>query len=354
MIYVFKYIIIKKYDSNKLNTIYISNAIFVLEFTLLFLIFALRHQSMGIDLSYTTRYGYLGSYDIISSYSWYDVINIHNFLNYEKGYIIYNKLISSIYSNRQFFLAVTAFLVLFPPFSVMRKYSCDFELSIVILMGIPVFLQYFSGLRQALAVAFCIYSYNFVVKKNLLIFISIVLFACCFHSSALVFFVAYPLYYIKINGKFRWISLCVLSVVWIFRITLFPVLASILNKSPEIIDTKAVNLLIFFIIIYVCCFLFAENNKSSNGLLNYLFVACFVQLFASINSIAMRVGYYYMFFLTLLLPSTIKSLKFSEDQRRWLTLGVFIFFYGFCWHSLTTSQSAKAVPYYFFWEYPEI
>ena len=52
---------------------------------------ALRHQSMGIDLRYTKYFGYLGRFDAIAETSWSDVFDV-SIANYEKGYIIFNKL----------------------------------------------------------------------------------------------------------------------------------------------------------------------------------------------------------------------------------------------------------------------
>lgn len=340
-------------DLSRNDLFNIKTFVFILEFILLFCIFALRHQSMGSDLSYETSYGYLGSFEIISMYSWREIFSIESFKNYEIGYILFNKIVGSLYLNRQFFLGVTSFFILFPTFITIKRYSRNFELSVVILMGIPVFLQYFSGLRQAMAVALCVYSFDFIVKKNYKIFIAIIFFACTFHSSAIVFLIGYPLYHVKINEKIRWILLLLLPFIWSGRYFLFPVLTKIFNKSPNMIDTKSVNLLVFFVLIWIFCIIFSdEHNKLRNGLLNYFYVACFIQIFANVNNIAMRAGYYYIFFLTLLLPITIQSNKFTDNQKRWVTIGAYILFYGISCYLLTTSQSAKAVPYYFFWETP--
>ena len=75
---------------------------------LLFLLFAFRHQSMGIDLGYKKDIGYLASFDKISTFSWKQTWNVKVY-HYERGYIIFNKVVSAVWNNRQFFLAVSIY-----------------------------------------------------------------------------------------------------------------------------------------------------------------------------------------------------------------------------------------------------
>ena len=91
-------------------------------FLLIFLLIALRHQSMGIDLGYfSKKIGYLTSFDILNSYSWNEIFELDNWLNYERGYIIFNKIVGTINNNRQFFLGASAFVSLLPIFLYIGK-----------------------------------------------------------------------------------------------------------------------------------------------------------------------------------------------------------------------------------------
>ena len=65
------------------------------------ILLALRHQTMGIDLRTEESYGYLGMFETIAKSSWNEVFT-GSFLNYEKGYVIYNKLLSKFQKTDRF------------------------------------------------------------------------------------------------------------------------------------------------------------------------------------------------------------------------------------------------------------
>ena len=114
---------------------------------LLIALFALRHPSMGVDLGYGRSYGYLNQFKLISGKNWFSVFT-DEFMNYERAYIILNKIIGIFTDDIQIFLFVITTIALIPIFYYIHKNSDDVVLSTVIFMGIPVFEMYFSGLRQ--------------------------------------------------------------------------------------------------------------------------------------------------------------------------------------------------------------
>lgn len=321
----------------------------LLLFFCLFLLFALRHPSMGNDLHYGSGNGYLGSFSLISSFSWKKVFLIEKFMNYEKGYILFNKLVSIFSKNQQFFLAVVAFLGLYPIYQLFKKNSALPMLSYVIYFGLPVFLMMFSGLRQVLAMGICLAAFTYVRQKKPIKFVALVLLATFFHSSAFVFLVVYPLYYLKMNKKRRVISLFVLAVIYLLKAPLFKVLSVLFKDSVQVQETGALTLLIVFVLIYIFCTIFSSQDQELNGYMNLFYMACVAQCFAGVHELAMRVGYYFMMFLPLLLPKLIAEMS-NKTDRKIVTAGVFVCFGLYGLYSLSTSFWADAVPYYFFWQ----
>lgn len=128
---------------------------------LMVLIMGLRAQTMGVDLR-----GYLASFETLNEYSWKEILGLESYLNYERGYIIFNKLVGSIWCNRQFFLFVCAAISIIPVGIVIYKCSPDPLLSIIIYIGLPVFLLNYSGLRQAIAIGILILSFEFMTEKT--------------------------------------------------------------------------------------------------------------------------------------------------------------------------------------------
>ena len=329
----------------KRNTVYVW-----ISFILIFIVLAFRHQSMGVDLGYGKGTGYLAGFDNIAKYSFKEVFSL-NYQNYELGYILFNKLISTIWNNKQFFLAVCAFVSIFPIAFLIYKKSKDSLFSCFIYMGLPSFLMLFSGLRQSIAMGLCALSFLFIEDKKWVKFIITVLFASLFHATAIIFLIAYPLYYFKMGFNSRIASLIILLLIFIFRYQLFNILSPIFKEDALPDNNGALTLLLIFVGIYVFCFLFAPNDKEINGLLNLFYLACCCQVFGNIYSTAMRVGYYFMIFTVLLVPRVVNELK--DDKRIKITVKtvIFIAFILFGLYSFYSATWAMTYPYRWFWEF---
>ena len=330
------------YETKKTVTI-------VILFFIIFIILAFRHQSMGIDLGYKNPFGYLASFERIAKYTWEQVFSLYSFLNYEKGYIILNKLISIISTERQFLLIVCAFLSLLPIALIIRKYSNDILFSIIIYMGLPSYLILFSGLRQGIAIAICFFSIRFIDKKKVIKFIICIILATLFHYSAIVFIIAYPVYWLSIGKKFRILSIPVIFIVFALRYPLFSILSSIFKENVESDANGAVTLFLIFVGIYFFCTFFYTSDVKTNGYLNLLYIACICLCFSGVYSTALRVGYYFIIVLTLLLPDVIMKI---EDEKIFTISKIIVFncFLLFGMYSLATTGWTCTNPYYWFWQ----
>lgn len=319
----------------------------MVSFVLLVMLFSLRHPSMGVDLQYGEPNGYLGQFQRISRLSFTELFST-SILNYEIGFVIFNKLISYISTDVQFYLFACTFFAILPIFYIIYKYSETPVFSFIIYLGLPVFLMLFSGMRQILAIGLCAFAIKFILGKKPIKFIITVVVATLFHYSAIVFFIAYPIFYIKLDKKMRILSLLLIALTFIFRKQLFVVLSKILKPEASITDNGAFSLFAVFVIVYVYCFVFAKNDKIINGLLNIFLFACLAQAFGGIYSTAMRVGYYFMLNLVLLLPRVVKNIE--DFKIKFLSyLFISVAFIAFGLWSLYNSSWAMAYPYYFFW-----
>ncbi len=315
---------------------------------LIILLFALRAPSMGVDLAYGTNAGYLGMFDKISKFTWREAFT-QDVLNYERGYIIFNKLVSSIWNNKQFFLAISAFVSIGPVVYVVYKKGHNAVFSYCVYMGLPVFLMLFSGIRQSIAIGICFLAVLLIEDKRLIKFILTVLFASLFHHTAIIFLVAYPLYHVKINKTGRLFSLALLPIIYLFRYPLFSLLSRLFKDDAIPVDTGAIGLLLLFVAIYLFCFMFASEEKQDNGFLNLFYFSCVCQVFAGIYSVAMRVGYYFMMFAIFLIPKTIEYLTKDENEKLTFKFIISIAFVIFGLYMLYSSAFAQAYPYIFFW-----
>lgn len=309
---------------------------------------AFRHPSMGIDLGYRGSNGYLSHFQILSSYSFSQIIALSSYLHYEKGFILFNWFLGFFGNDYQVLLIACAMLSLIPVAYLFYKESISLEISYVVYLSLQSFLICFSGLRQGISVGICMIAFLFIEKRCPKKFICLVLLATSFHSSAILFLLAYPLYYVKINWEQRWLSLIILFFAFVFKVPLFSILSKILKSNASIQDTGSVTFFIIFCAIYVFCFFFAKNNEKNNGLLNIFFVACFCLVFTGVYSIAMRACYCFMNALPLILPRAI-----CDIDNKYLKIAVLIVvvfsFTVFALNGFYNSSWAMAFPYHFFW-----
>ena len=323
----------------------------IFAFVLLFLLFALRHQSMGIDLGYFgQKLGYLNSFDLLNTYSWKEIFNLDGWLNYEQGYIFLNKLVGTIVNDRQIFLGVCSFISLFPVFLYIRKKSTLPFLSVVIYMGLPVFLMQYSGLRQNIAIAITILSMKFVEEKKILCFLLMVLLASQFHASSVIFLIAYPMYHIKLNSIWKGVFTIIIPVVYLFRFQLFQILSKVFKDEAVTRDTGALTLFLVFVAVYIYLVIFnKDSDEKQNGMINLFYIACVCQAFGGIYDTAMRMGYYFMPYLMIAIPNTITKNKDKQEYQSNYVLVLLAFLvYGL--FAIRTSTWSMAYPYYFYWE----
>ncbi len=318
-------------------------------FTVIFLLLALRHETMGVDLGNGRDSGYLRSYEKLTELSWHSIFS-ERFLNYELGFRVYCKLIGVLSgADRQFFLATTALVSLLPIAIVYQKMSSAPAFSYIIYLGLPVFLLQFSGLRQDIAIGLCFLSLLCIKEKKPVRFLLLVAAASLFHKSAFVFLLAYPLYRVQVNHKLKIILFFTLPLIYLFRTPLFYLFSVIFKPNAVPDNNGAVMLFLAFCAIYFFCFVFSDESEEQSGLFNIFFMACVCQAFGGVYSTALRVGYYFMMVLPLLLPKVIAGMSAPQDRKS-CTYVVSLAFGAFGLFSIMTSAWAEANPYYWFWE----
>lgn len=317
-------------------------------FGLLVLLFSIRHPSMGVDLQYGSTNGYIGQFQRISKLSFAELFST-SILNYEIGFVIFNKLISYISIDVQFYLFACIFFAVCPIIYIVYKYSDSPLFSFIIYIGLPSFLMLFSGMRQILAIGLCAIALKFIFEKKLFKFIITVIFAALFHYSASVFLIAYPCYYLKFNNVGRVMSLILIGLIFVFRVPIFNFLSQLYKEEANIDNNGALGLFIIFVLVYVYCFIFSKTNTNTRGLLNIFFLACVCQAFGGIYSTAMRMGYYFMISLVVLLPNVVNKIDDTKTRNvSYILISVAFIVFGLI--SIYNSSWAMSYPYYFFWE----
>lgn len=318
--------------------------IFIISIQLI-LILSLRHSSIGVDTK-----GYISYFKYIFPH--YDLIQLMDH-RHELGYKLLNRIIGIFTNNEQIFLTIIAFLSIAPVGRFIYKNSKMPFLSFCLYISMNYYSFTFSGLRQAIAYAIILSSYEYIKGKNLIKFIICVLFATLFHKSALVFLPAYFLANLKINKVTISGILIFDFMVYVFRKQIFLVLANTFYDAYELVETSSFTWMLLCTLIIIFGLFFYKNvvsvSKENNALYIYLIIGVSIMIFASTGTNIMRIADYYYMYVILFIPEVMNVIR---DKRLVLTGGyilIICIFTLYIWFLL--NDGFQIVPYKFFWSY---
>lgn len=319
-------------------------------FIFLTLLIMLRHDSVGND-----TLNYIQIFKHYSRVNWEGLWSDDR----EVGYLLLTKLISIFSQEPQFYLGAVAIMVSAMIYPAYKRLCLDPSLTIVLYCTMSTFVMMFSGIRQMIAIGIGFIAYHFTRKKKLLPFILSVLLAMSFHTSAFMLAFMYPLYHARITKKWLYVVVPVLAVCFAFNRQIFGVLTLILQQyteyDTEITSTGAYTMLFLFGVFVAFSFLIPDEKKMDEeliGLRNFLLLSFVLQMFAPLHTLAMRMGYYYIIFIPLLLPKIIACRSKRWNQVAILGRHVMVVFF-LLYFFITASSGGGGLhvfPYHFFWE----
>lgn len=318
-------------------------------FVILTALIMLRHESVGKD----TR-NYIYYFKKFASLEWGTLFSESS----EFGFVFYNKLISVFTESPQIFLSVTALITVAMIYPTYRRLCCDASLTIVLFVNMSIFVMMFSGIRQMLAIGMGVLAYEATRKRKLRCFIAIVLAAMMFHASAFMLFAMYPLYHCKMTKKRLYAVAVILAMVFLLKSQIFQIAMRILMKFTRFdiasSDTGAYTMLILFAALAFFSYWIPDESKldeETKGLRNILLFAVMIQIFAPLHTLAMRMNYYYIIFIPILIPMVLKARKDELRQvavvARW---GMVLFFLTYFLITLDPLKTLNVFRYHFFWE----
>ncbi|MGO4586512.1 EpsG family protein [Arthrobacter sp. 2RAF6] len=169
-------------------------------FAVLFLIAALRY---GVGTDYWPRYAPL-----------FEQIQQGDVEGQEIGYVLLNKAVGLITDDYQWIFVVTSFLTIALFYRFFLRMSINPALSVFIYAFGGFYLEDFNLVKQGLAIAILVNTFEFALRKKHLAFVLATLLAASFHESALVWFAVWPLMWIRVSRATRIaIALAMIGVV---------------------------------------------------------------------------------------------------------------------------------------------
>ena len=316
-------------------------------FVILFIVLALRHETMGIDL----QSGYIKLFDMAVGNSFRTYMDAASSIHYEWSFKAFVWVIASIVPSHQFFLGLVAFISLSPIAFLFSEKSEKPVMSWIIYMGMSTFLILFSTLRQSITVGIGVLMYLAAERNKYILFCFLLVLATLFHTSAIILILIYPAVKIKESMKIRIIALCALIVSVFFTDQLGTIIEKLIPMYAKYVEDKFVAYRLFFVLILIyilCCFL-TDNSDLQSSYMNLFFLTCCWQLTGLISQEIPREGFYFMPSLCVLLPSIINSQK-NKKISITLEILVIICFTAFGLYSIYITEWTMSYPYYWFWQ----
>lgn len=149
---------------------------------LIFLLLALKKDTVGIDII-----GYKEQYEIAGQKAW----NNFSYVYYEPGYLLLTKIFAKQGFPFQFFTVIVYGVLCYSVYLLIRRFSPNATLSILIFICYNFLVFSISGLRQALAMGICLYAFLLALrftKASAIGAVCLNLAAVSIHESAIVFF----------------------------------------------------------------------------------------------------------------------------------------------------------------------
>ena len=269
----------------------------------------------------------------------------------EPGYFYLQKLFHEVSSSFHAFTAFVAFASILPWWVLYSKESDNTVLTIAVFLAVAPFSMFFSGLRQILAMAFVVPAWNCAKKKKWIGFVLCVLVAFTMHSSAWIIAALLPLYYLKITKKWLIPLGGVMAGVLVLSRPIMEFVVSIMGEQYVLgmTDTNAYTILILLLLFAAYTFFIPDESKMDRdtvAMRNILVFTILIQCFAPVHTLAMRMNYYFLPFIPLLISRVSHRARYALEQVATIANIVMIVFFTFWFfRTLTLNDNLNIVPY---------
>jgi hypothetical protein len=170
----------------------------------------------------------------------------------------------------------------------------------------------------------------------------------------------------RLHKNQLWFVIPVIGTVFVFNKQIFgwatELLFAVMGDKYDagIEETGAYLMVILFALFAIVAYFFPDENKmdeESFGLRNFLLMAVLLQCFAPVHNLAMRMNYYFIIFVPIVMPKIFKhtkdSIKDVAKIAKGVIVGFFVVYYLYTTFisCLTGESSLNTYPYIPFWAF---
>ena len=258
------------------------------------------------------------------NYSYYKelTLNIKSFLE-EPGIKIIAKISSLVYDDYSSMIFSVALVTIGSIMYVVIKESDNIAYSIFLFITLGIWTSTFNGIRQYLAVAIIFLGYKFIIQKQLVAWLTIVLIASLFHLSAIVCVVFYFLANREINQKQVFLCLFIAIVlllsydrIWGFiRLGRKDINTEAIYASHGISIIRVLVSWVPIIIYFLFCNRGCINDRRNNFFINMSLINAMIITAASNSAYFARIYSYSNMFNLVSIPLVLASITSMDNKR---------------------------------------
>lgn len=317
----------------------------ILASTNMALISGLRAYSVGPDTA-----NYVWYFKLHSTMDFLEIINSNEGL--EKGYMIFEYLVSRVSSSPTVFFLVVAFFFMASVGALIYRYSGEPCMSFLVFAAIGLFTFSMLASRQTIALGIALTSFKFIRDRRPVAFFSTVVLATAFHLSAVAFLPAYFLARKRITKTYVIGAAVGIPLAYILKGSVFKVLNQLTSYNYSPVENEGPYVLItLMILVFVAGFIQRESvmrrNPENLMLYNMSFASIIIAMLTFVHPSAIRVAYYYHIYLVLFIPEIIISISDSKIRRMVYIISIVILI---VLGIRLLLKNTFFVPYFFIWQ----
>lgn len=306
---------------------------------------AFRNSSVGNDtITYLKRYSILGKCE------WENLLQVSSQLSFEYGYGLLNKMSFYIIKSARVFLFIISAFSLVVLSHFINKYSKMPWLSFIMYMALNIISLSFSGIRQGIALAFCMLAYQALKEKVLWKYILLIILASSFHITALAFLPMYWLVKIKFTPKQIAIALAIVAMTSLFGGKILESVTRNTKYYHYIMNNSTSNGAVGSTILYVIFLLLIllsinyKNSESKRIDLAFAFVSVITILLTFVIGIIERLSFYFAMFFLFSVPDAIMAWK-SRTSRNIIAVSISILLVFYYIAIVCKANTSGLIPY---------
>lgn len=230
----------------------------------------------------------------------------------EYGFQYLMIVLNRITDNSQSLLIALGVLTVVSLYCFIKQTSTNWCMALYLFICLGFFQFVMTGIRQSMAIEIMLLAYPFLKKRQMALYMMMVVLAFLFHKSAIVCAPLYLIANMTVNKRNTSMMVAVMTIIFFFSEKILLTTADLMNYTYGI--ERSNNGFIFLAIVLLITF-FAYRNKGfvltkrpeSKYLFNSNYVSVLLWIVRMVSRTVERVSLYFMPYTYVLLEQTISS-----------------------------------------------